>query len=320
MAKTPPKPQKSASKKAAPAGPRQLKEPKYKSFKLSKRIKIKREKLPNSFRLMGAALKILKQNWKVFLGVVLIYGVLNATLVQGFNAAGNLEQTKDGLSQTFGGNWGELGSSLAVFFYMLGSSGNTTNPTAGAYQFMLVFVVSLALIWLLRQAYAENKVRMRDGFYEGMAPLVKFLLVAVVIFLQIIPMAVGLGLYTLAVGGQIATMFVEQILWAFFALVTAIISLYMVSSSVFALYIVTLPEMTPLKALRSARELSANRRWSVLRKFFFLPVALLVMAAVIGFPVILFATPLAAWIFFALAMLLLPVVHSYLYTLYRAML
>lgn len=320
MAKTAPKTPKTATKKAAIASPRQLKEPKYTSFKLSKRIKIRREKLPNAFRLMGAALKIIKHHWKVFLGVVLIYGVLNATLVQGFNAVGNLEETRTSLGQVFNGNWSELASSLTVFLYMLGASGNTTNPTAGAYQFILIFVVSLAMIWLLRQAYADKQFKIRDGFYEGMAPLVKFFLVALVIFLQLIPMAVGLGLYALAVGGQIATMFVEQILWALFALVMSIVSLYMVSSSIFALYIVTLPDMTPLQALRTARQLSANRRWAVLRKVFFLPIAILVMAAIIVVPILIWATPVAAWTFFALTMLFLPVTHSYLYTLYRAML
>lgn len=320
MPKTASKSKKTAAEKAAPAAARQLKEPTYKSFQLNKRIKVRREKLPNAFRLMSASLKILRQNWKVFLGVVLIYGALNAVLVQGFNAGGNLNETKSAIGQAMDGNWAELGSSLAVFLHLLGSSGNTTNATAGAYQFVLIIVTSLALIWLLRQAYANNQFRIRDGFYEGMAPLVKFFLVIIVIFLQLIPMALGLGLYALTVGGEIATTFVEQILWALFAAAASIITFYMVSSSIFGLYIVTLPDMTPLRALRSARELSANRRWTILRKVFFLPIAVLVMAALIVVPVIFFAAPAAAWVFFALTMLFLPIVHSYLYALYRALL
>ena len=57
----------------------------------------------------------------------------------------------------------------------------------------------------------------------------------------------------------------------------------------FALYIVTLPDMTPMKALRSARELVRYRRWTVLRKVLFLPLMLLVVAAIIMVPIIILA-------------------------------
>jgi len=100
----------------------------------------------------------------------------------------------------------------------------------------------------------------------------------------------------------------------------ALLSLYMVSSSVFALYIVTLPDMTPMRALRSARDLVANRRWSVVRKIIIIPIIFLVLAAVIMIPVILFLTPIAPWMMFALFMIAIAIFHSYMYALYRALL
>jgi len=319
MAKTSTKPRKTDKKESADKStPRQLKTPTHKSFRLGKRVKGK--KILGAFRLFAASVGILRQNWKVFLGIVLVFGVLNALLVQGFSAAGNVNDTKSNLDQALTGNWSQLVSSLTVFIYLLGSSGNTASPTARAYQLMLALVVSLALIWVLRQVYVGQKVRVRDGFYQGMSPLVPFVLVLLVIFLQLIPMALGLMLYGIVVGNDVAASFVEQILWAIFAFSMSLVTLYMISSSLFALYIVTLPDMTPLKALRSARQLAANRRWAVLRKVFFLPLALVVLAAIIVLPFILWATPLAAWVFFAITMLLLPVTHSYMYALYRSML
>jgi hypothetical protein len=94
----------------------------------------------------------------------------------------------------------------------------------------------------------------------------------------------------------------------------------MVSSSVFALYIVTLPDVTPMQALRSARELVRHRRWSIARKVLFLPVSLLVIAAAIMIPVILLLTPASEWAFFVLSMFSLAVIHSYMYGLYRELL
>ena len=94
----------------------------------------------------------------------------------------------------------------------------------------------------------------------------------------------------------------------------------MISSSIFALYIVTLPDMTPLKALRSARQLVRHRRWTVLRKILFLPILLIVVAAIVMLPIIIWTPPLAQWIFFVLTMFAIAAVHAYAYALYRELL
>jgi hypothetical protein len=102
--------------------------------------------------------------------------------------------------------------------------------------------------------------------------------------------------------------------------VFAVATVYMLCSTLFALYIVTLPNTTPMAALRSSRQLVLHRRWTIVRKLLFLPVALIALTAVIVTPLIIFAAPIAPWVFFGLSTLLLPVVHAYLYSLYRSML
>jgi hypothetical protein len=87
-----------------------------------------------------------------------------------------------------------------------------------------------------------------------------------------------------------------------------------------ALYVVTLPDMTPLTALRSARDLVRYRRLSVFRKLIFLPIALGVIMAVVMLPFIFVVPVLAQWVFFALSMLALIVGHAYFYVLYRELL
>lgn len=282
--------------------------------------KTKNPKLPGALRLFKQSFVILAAHWKVFVGITLLYGVLNVVLVQGFHAAGNLGEAKSSLDQAFTGNWSQLLTGASLFVYLLGASGNTATPTAGAYQFILALIVSLALIWTLRQVYAKHAVRVRDGLYLGMGPLVPFVLVLGVIVLQLLPLSIGALLYGTVVSSGIAATGLEQALWALLFFGLAVVSLYLISSSLLALYIVTLPDMTPLRALRSARQLVRGRRWTVLRKLVFLPVALFVLAAMLMIPLILFATPLAAWIFLVVTMLLLPIVHSYMYALYRSLL
>ncbi len=306
--------------KPAPSAPRQLKRPVYKSFSLQRRIKPVTKGLPGAFRLFGQACKILGQNWKVFLGIIIVYGVLNLILVRGFSGSGNITQLKTSLDNALHGDWSQVSSAGLLFVYLLGSAGNTASATAGAYQLILTLVASLALIWTLRSVYGGTKVRIRDGFYNGMYPLVKFMLVLLVIGLQLIPGAIGILLYSFVVGGGVAASFAETAAWTLALMALITVSLYMVSSSLFALYIVCLPDMTPIRALRSARSLVAARRWNVLRKVLFLPVSLAVLVGLVVVPLIIFVTPVAAWVLYVLTMLLLPLLHCYMYRLYRALL
>ncbi len=307
-------------KTSEPAGPRRPKQTNYKSFRLHKRVK-HFVRLPNVWRLTKTAAHTLWAHKKLFIGITLVYGVLNLIFVQGITSgAGDVNSLKDTLNQAFNGHLAGLASSLGVFTLLVGSAGNASNGTAGAYQLFLALIASLAMIWTLRQVFAETIPRVRDGYYKGIYPLVPFVLVLAVIGLQLLPWLVGASLYSLVINNGIAVYFVEKFLWALLYALLALLSAYMVSSSVFALYIVTLPDMTPMKALRSARELVRHRRWTVLRKVLALPVVLLLVAAVIMVPIIIWLTPLAQWVFFLLTMAALLAVHAYMYTLYRELL
>jgi len=279
-----------------------------------------RQKLPNVYLLSKSAAELFWQHRILLAGIVAVYGLLNLVLVQGIAGNTDLGSVKDALDQAFKGNYGTLASGLGVFVVLLGSSGNATSGTAGAYQMILAVIGSLAIIWALRQSLAGNTPRVRDAFYKGMYPLVPFILVLIVIGLQLLPLLIGTSVYSLVITNGIAYFFIEKLIWAGLAILLSVLSLYMISSSLFALYVVTLPDMTPVKALRSARDLVRYRRWAVLRKLLFLPVLLLVIAAVIMLPIIVWLTPLAKWIFFVLTMFSLLAIHAYLYNLYRELL
>lgn len=312
------------SSKIAPkpksAAQRRVKQSDYKSFRRSKRIKHLADKpITGSFKLFGQATKLLASNWRLFLTIVGVYGLLSILLVRGIGGGINLNELKESLKIGFEGNLSQLATGAALFGYLIGSSGASNNQAGGVYQTLLVIIMTLVVIWALRQVAAEHAIRARDAFYKGTYPLVQFILVLLVVSLQLVPLLIGSWLYNTVANG-IAASSVEQIVMFVLFLLLAILSLYMVTSSVFALYIVTLPNMTPLKALRSARALVKHRRFTVLRKILFLPFAILVLGAVFMIPLILILTPAAEWIFFVLTMATLVLVHSYMYLLYRELL
>lgn len=299
--------------------PRKVKRSQYRSFRLSKSIKHPGQ-LPSVFNLTRLSLGVLRRHWKLFGGITLIYAVLTIILVRGFTGGLNLSELKNTLEQAFGGAASGAASSVGLFAVLVASSGSSNTDGGSVYQIVLLVVMSLALIWSLRQVTAGHTVRIRDSFYSGMYPLIPFVLVLLVIGLQLIPLLVGSWFYSTVITNAIAITTLERTLWLLLFLALATLSLYMLCSSLFALYITTLPDMTPMKALRSARQLVLHRRLKVLRKIIFLPFFILLLFAIIIIPLIIFATPLAQWAFFILSVTTLTLVHSYLYTLYRELL
>jgi hypothetical protein len=286
--------------------------------RVPKKEKAERPKVVGAYRILGRSLMILKRNWRIFLGITAVYGALNLLLVHGLASNGNLETIKSALT----GSGKQLSNGVTLFAYMIGGSSNASsaNANAGIYQTTLIILVSLVLIWTLRQVYNDQRPRIRDGFYKGVYPLVPFILVLLVMGLQLLPLAIGGLLYSTVISNGIAVHAIEKVGWVGVFVLFAVPSLYMLCSSAFALYIVTLPDMTPLKALRSARELVRHRRLLVHRKLIFLTLAQLVFAVIVMLPTILFATVLAEWLYFGLTMVALAVIHSYLYALYRELL
>ena len=307
-------------KTSAEPAKRRLESPKYHSFKMAKKIKHPKGGLPKARTLFAASLRHLWAHRKPFVGITLIYLTLTILLVKGLNTSGEVPAIKQGFQDVLHGTTGQIATGVAVFGFLVGSASGVSSEVAGTYQSMLLINVSLALIWSLRQTHAGTKVGVREAFYRGMYPLVPFLAVLLVIGLQFIPLAVGSWLFGVTITSGLAVTGPEQFLWISLCFLLVLLTVYMVSSSVFALYVATLPDMTPMKALRSTRELVRYRRWTVLRKVLFLPLVVLVLGALVVIPVILLIAPLAEWVFFVLTMTVLAVTHSYLYSLYRELL
>jgi hypothetical protein len=302
---------------------RRLRAPRYRSFSLQKRLKRQTTKeMPGAIQLFVSSIAIMRRHWKLFLGIALIYGFFNLVLVTGFSVV-DLNTAKKTVGEALNGQAGsQVASFFTLFVYLLGSTNQAPSATAGIYRLVLSFIISLALIWALRQAFSatKNRVRIRDAFYQGMYPLIPFALVTAVLGLQLLPLVGGILLYGTVMQNGIAVTFVEQAGWTVFLGLLGLLSLYMIASSLFALFIVSLPNIGPMAALRSARELVLHRRWMIMRRLLFLPVPVLICMAIILAPFLIFFVSAAPWVFLVLSVFLLPVVASYLYTMYRALL
>jgi hypothetical protein len=283
-------------------------------------VEVPSPKLVSAFQITKDTAKILWNNKKLFGVITLIYGIAYLILVQALSTPTNTSSLRNEFSGVFHGHFSHLFSGLSTFAFLIGSSADSSSPSGSAYQVFIILIVSLVVIWTFRQLHAGSKVRARDGYYKALYPLIPFFLVLLFMAVQLIPLIIGATLYNLVITGGIAVYTIEKVIWILIVIGLGVLSLYFISSSIFALYIVTLPDMTPLKALRSAKGLVRKRRWVVFRKIIYLPVMLLIVIGVIMLPVILVIPAIAAWLFLILSLVALVVAHGYLYNLYRELL
>jgi len=293
--------------------PRVIQEPAYRSFRLQKKLpKPETVKLSSSFLLFRRSLGVLGHHWKHFAGITIVIAILNLFLVQGFFST-NVAELKNSVAQGSGAS-SQLAAGISALGTLVGSAGN--DASTSAYRFILLIIGSLAIVWSLRHVLADKTIRIRDAFYEGMYPFVPFILIFLALSLALGPLALAMYLYGLVA----STNGVEVLLWAALLVSLTALTLYWLSSGLFALYIVALPGMQPVQALRSAVRLVKYRRFLVIRRILFLPLIITILMALIMLPVIALAPAAASVVFFICIMIMLPIIHSYMYTVYRELL
>lgn len=299
---------------------RRRKVAKYKSFRLQKKIPHPAGPLPSSWRLLGKTRRLLWANKKPLLFVFVVYTILSLVLVRNFSSPIDVSDVKNSLKSAFGQQVDGTATITTLLGLLLGSSTNSPTQSSGTYQTLLLIIVSLVLIWIFRQYAAGNKPTARMAFYRGMYPLIPFLLVVVVMVVQLLPAVAGGTIYGIVTDSQLAVSGLEQGLWLVFYGLLVTLSAYMLCSSVFALYIVTLPEMTPLAALRTARQLVLSRRLNVARKIAVFPLMLLLVLIIVVVPALYFFSAVAPWLYFGLTLLSIVFLHAYMFIVYRELL
>ncbi len=246
---------------------------------------------------------------------MLVYLLLNIVFANGLgNVISNFNSVKNSLGSSH-----NFSDALHGFGSLIGGGASAGSPSVSVLQSVLIVLGSLVIIWALRQMAAGKNFSVKDAYYKSMFPLVPFVLIIFVIIIQLLPITLGSGLVAL-IASALASSGLATFIMVLVILPLLGWSLYMLSSSIFALYIVTLPDMQPRQALRSAKKLVNLRRLKIIRRLLFLPIFILLAFALVMLPLILFIHFLVVPIFYLLSMLVILFVHTYLYSLYRGLL
>lgn len=265
---------------------------------------------------------------KPFVELAVVYAVLSAVLV-GMGSQDTFNQFVDLFRSTnvFGGGWGNVGQAGILFISTV--TGSISNPSPNGGQgmlgFLLILMVWLTVVWLLRAFLAGQLPRLRDGLYNAGAPIIAMIIVALFGLVQLIPLALGLFMSSSAFS---VTGVLAMLLWLLISTLVAL-SLYWLTSTVFAMIIVALPGMYPWQALRTAGDLVMGRRVRILLRFLWAVLGVILGWAIVMIPLILIDVWLGsvwAWVrvipvipvaLMALATISLIWLSAYVYLLYR---
>ncbi len=296
-----------------------LKKLTHKQKKTVLKTQQRQKQLVSSWRLIKASSKHLWKYKKLFIGISLIYGLFYVLLVKGLTSNFQLETLRANLEENTGSVVSGLGGGLTLYGLLLGSANTGTSEVSGVYQLFLFIIGSLAVIRALRLTYAEKLPSVKESFYTSTDQFIPFLIVFFFVLLQLMPALFGTGFYNILIENGIASNGIQQFAAAVVMVGGIMLSLYYLSSTVLALYIVTLGGTMPRDATKIARGLVRYRRKKIIFKMLFLPLFLLLLSGLALVPLIMFV-PVAAEITFLVGgIFVLAYAHSYYYALYRSL-
>lgn len=304
----------------------------HRSFRLSRKRDCQRELiLPGYLEFNAYVWKTLWRQRRLFLSLVFV-AVITYSLTGLIASQETVQEMKvllDSTSQNvLKGNWGEAGKATLLFAGLLSSlfTGNLVDSQV-IYFVLLTLFFWLVIVWLLRNLLAKRKVSLKEGLYNAGAPIFPTLLVLIVMLIQLLPIFFLVIAYSSAVATDFSG--IEAMLFFLAAGLLVLISIYLTTSSLFALIIIALPGVTPMEALRMSGDLVISRRSRLLKRVLFMVLTVVVVWLVIVVPMIMINSWLTSlWSFIGkipivpllVAVLLASTViwiSAYMYLLYR---
>ncbi len=272
----------------------------HKSFKRSYKEDYDRKtELPSLTAHAIRTFKIIFSNKRIFIPLILLVVISNIILVglmsqetyDNFQTA--LEETNENVAH---GQLGNLGKAGLMLIGTITTGGLTRGMTEVQQVFMVIILVItwLTTIYLTRHILAGHKIKMRDGLYNALTPLVSTFCVVGVLFLELIPIFIVVVTYSAALATDFLSTPFYALIYFIFAILLIILSAYLLSSSFLAMIAITAPGLYPMTAINTANDLIAGRRIRFIIRLLYLFFVLAICWIVIMMPIILIDTTLSA--------------------------
>lgn len=252
--------------------------------------------------------------WRALLAITAVYAIIYFIFVAGVPLFPTTESLTASIEESFGSTAGKLMDSLAIVGLSVSSVSSASN---GLLQIFLFLIASASVVWALRKQRGLNKISVKQAYYEGASNIVPMILVVVLLLLTMVPAAfasVGLNLALPVIGTT-----TEKVVIYSIATPLIVWSLYLLVKWWPALYVIMLPNTTPIASMRTASALTRKRRFKIFIRilFIFFFIALFFLSATILMALI--SSRLAPITVYVMTFASFLLGHVMLFNLYRSL-
>jgi hypothetical protein len=235
----------------------------------------------------------------------------------GFSVSFSYDAILDLVASQIGENASWLPQKTVTVLNIFGSGFSGQSDASTVLQFLLFIIATMAIIWTLRSLRALKQIKIRTAYYEGPAQIVPFILVIILLFLTLVPSAIGSAIFGVAqlTGAQGLELAIAGLVAAtlFFG------SVYLFCAWFPALYIVSLPKSTPIKSMKLAWGLTKGKRFWIIRSLIGM-VLLLAIGAFATIFLLVLALPIVSVVMaFIVTFIVFTVAQTFMYITYRGM-
>lgn len=264
----------------------------HRSFQLTRRRDYARSlKLPGYFKFTKYVFSTLWKNKKIFILLALFIALLTITMVgiSSQDTYSTLKESLDSASADFlKGNLGTLSKAGLLFISTVsGSLSGSLTDAQQVYSVIIVIITWLTTVWLLRNILANRKVKLRDGLYNSCAPILPTFMIMLLFVIQLLPLALAIIGYTAASATGLLDGGIEAMLFWVVAGLLALVSVYLIAGTFFALIIVTIPGMYPSVAIKTAGDMVIGRRLRIIARIAWMALGILFTWVLVVIPIIL---------------------------------
>ena len=266
----------------------------HKSFRRSYREDYNRElEVPGIMYHIFASFKVIFKNWKLFLPLLIISVILSATFI-GVMSETTYVQFQDILDETseqfVNGDIGNVAKAGLLLLSTVTTGGLSGDSSEAAVVFgvIIFLIIWLVTIFLLRHRLAGHEIKLRDGLYNAMTPLISTFVVFIIAMIQCIPIFLLIIVTSAAIQTEFLATPFYALLFFIFAALMIIISGYLLSSSLIAFVAVSAPGLYPIRALHTASDLMMGRRIKFIIRLIAIVIALIIIWIIVMLPLILF--------------------------------
>lgn len=306
----------------------------HRSFRRTRRRDYARSlKLPGYWAFTAEVGAYLWQHKKTFLWLAFLYALITGLFV-GITSQETYAELSDALKeaggQFFSGAWWQIGhAGILLVGGITSSLSSTPTDSERTIAVLAGLLMWLTTVWLLRAFMAGKQPRLRDALYNAGGPLVGTFCILMVLFIQLIPLALAVLAFSAASTTGFIYEGVESMVFWVVEILLITVAFYWLASTFFALVIVTLPGMYPFRALKNAGDIVIGRRLRIFLRFIWLFAVTFIVWVLLLLPVILFDAwlktiwPAISWLplvplcFLVMASLSVLWMASYVYMLYR---